>query len=131
MTDNAICPFCGQAFMLRKELTEEQAKKYALSVCDCGSARQLRVKENQIQQAQVKLAEIFSFSFNGNDGSAGQETDGNLLEILYKLIEETVNDNVLGVDMKIPGIGKLSIKSAGDGKIKIKKSLTLSYGSEV
>lgn len=131
MTNNAICPFCGQAFMLREELTEEQAKKYALSVCDCGSARQLRVKENQIQQAQVKLAEIFSFSFNGSDGTTGQETDGNLLEILYKLIEETVNDNVLSVDMKIPGIGKLSIKSAGDGKIKIKKSLTFSYGSEV
>lgn len=131
MTDNAICPFCGQTFILREEQTEEDAKRYALSVCDCGEARQFRIKENQIQQAQAKLAEIFSFSFNGSDGSTGQETDRDLLEILYKLIEETVNDNVLSVDMKIPGIGKLSIKSAGGGKIKIKKSLTFSYGSEV
>ena len=131
MTNNAICPFCGQAFMLREELTEEQAKKYALSVCDCGSARQFRVKENQIQQAQARLAEIFNFSLTGKDESAATAGLENLLETLYKIVEEGVNGNVRSVNMQIPDVGSLSIKIDSNGKVKIKKSLTLSYGSEV
>lgn len=131
MTDTAICPFCGQAFILSEEKTEEKAEAYALSVCDCGQARQFRIEEKQIQQAQAKLAEIFNFSFTGNDGSDATESPENVLEILYSTVREMVKDNVYSVTMQIPGIGKLSIKTDGTGKIKIKKSLTLSYGSEV
>lgn len=117
--------------MLREERTEEEAKKYALSVCDCGDARQFRLKESQIQQAQAKLAEIFNFSLTGKDESAATAGLENLLETLYKIVEEGVNGNVRSINMQIPDVGGLSIKIDSNGKVKIKKSLTLSYGGEV
>ena len=131
MTDTAICHFCGQAFMLKEDKAEKEAEAYALSVCTCAQARQFRLKESQIQQAQAKLAEIFNFSLTGKDESAATAGLENLLETLYKIVEEGVNGNVRSVNMQIPDVGSLSIKIDSNGKVKIKKSLTLSYGSEV
>lgn len=131
MTDNAICPFCGQSFMMSAEKTEKEAVEFAVERCDCLQAREFRRKVQYIAEAKDKLREIFNYRFIDGKETACCDSDSELLEILNAAIEHLADFKIKQITMAIPGIGKIVLNVDGDGKIKIKRSMTFSYESKV
>lgn len=131
MTDNAVCPFCGQSFMMPSPATANEAEEYALNRCDCLQAREYRRKVQYIAEAKDKLREIFNYQLVGKEESADWDSDSALLDILNAAIEQLADFKIRQIVMSIPAIGKIVITVDANGKIKIKRLMTYSLIREV
>lgn len=131
MTDNAVCPFCGQSFMMSSPATYDEAEGYALNRCECLQAREYRRKVQYIANAKDKLREIFNRQLVEKEESANWDSESAVLDILNAAIEQLADFKIRQVAMLIPTIGKIVITVDSNGKIKIKRLMTYSFVQEV
>ncbi len=128
---NAVCPFCGQIFY--SELEDEKAlTEFALDRCECDEAYSWRQKQMYIQRATDVLEEIFNYSLMTVDSA--KNSDSNFDDILFALkglIPFVASGNITAFSAQIYSVGKITLQTNADGKIKIKKGIGSSIEKKV
>lgn len=132
MDERAVCKFCGQTFY-SDEKTEEGLMRAAIKQCRCAGAVAQAKKWERIDMAKLKLCEVLSFNpVIGNEEVYGSEEFAEVIEKkLEGFIEHLVDLDVTSLQVKISGVGKITMQVNGDGNIKIKKQVTYGYESKV
>lgn len=128
MTKELPCPSCGQLVICRvsadKELTEQEEKELALSVCSCPAGKRRRAEQAQIAEAQDNINMLCGEGAEENNMTPIENQD--VHNILYKAAELVAKGEIFDLSVKVSGGGIVKISTGPKGQIKVKRTVGFS-----
>lgn len=126
------CPHCGQLVMCRlpedADMSEEQLREHALSVCSCPMGRKVRAKQAQIAEAQDNIIMLCGEGAEENSMAPIESKD--VHNILNKAVELVSKGTIYDLTVKESGGGTVKISAGNKGTIKVKRTVGFSEQRE-
>lgn len=123
-----VCGFCGQYIEVDPHPSQVEADKTASEVCSCFEAKRMRRINEQIEDAQEKIARLFgeeaeSLGFKPINGRGP-------IELLEQIVGLIAHGEITSAAVNIRGQCKAKLSLTSKEKIKVSRSETRSYNLE-
>ncbi len=123
------CRFCGQVSAVDGDWnTQEAADDAAINTCDCPKARSERSAIEQINDAKVRIQQLFGP--DATEYSFAPVAEPEPITLLDNLVELVARRHISSAAVQIRGYCKAKISLTKKGKIKIERSEARSYQLE-